>query len=554
MARRSAGGFAESNATISPTRTPRSSFNLSFEHTTTIDSATLYPVYVEETLPGDTFNIKPSFFVRMATPLKPYISGIKLDWQAFWTPNRLVWTNFVKMMGERENPDDHNDYTVPQVQGLAADMVTGSMADYFGINVNEVTGQASMNALPFRCVNLIWNEWYRDENLQDPLFVYKDDGPELHSTYTLPKRNKRKDYLSGALPFAQKGLAVEIPVGQSAPLGGSPRIQATAAPTFGVVGGNPIVGGFTNNTQGTDVAVHWEGSSDTAGQTLNWDNPGLKIFLDQTAPNSDAPFADLSSATGININELRQLITLQQLFERDARGGTRYRETVMSHFGVQTDDVRLMRPQLLATGSMDIAPKAVPSTFSSDQAGTPEQGELAAYAVGSSSSKGFTFSSTEHGWIHIMCSVRTELQYQQGQERKFNRKTRFDYYWPDLAPLGEQAIESREIFMNGTGNAEDLTDDYEVWGYSPRYDEYRTRRNIVSGKMRSSDPQSLDIWHTALDFATRPALNSAFVEENPPISRIIAVPSEPEFILDSYFKVTAARPIPRFGTPGLTRF
>jgi len=524
---------------VSGPNNPRSVFDRSFSHKTTFNSGLLIPVFVDEVLPGDTMSLRPAFLARLSTPLRPYMDGIHLDYQFWAVPLRLVWTNFVRMMGERPDPADHNDYTVPQmVAPPTIGHSPGTLSDY--LTLPTQVPDYTHSSLFHRAYSLIYQEWYRDENLQDRVQVDLDDGPDDVADYPMRRRGKRKDYFSGALPFAQKGDPVQMPLGTTAPITGA--ITGTQAPIFvGSTLGGPAPLKVETTVPTGDVV--WESGASGGSQPgdLLWDDPKLDI---------SGLSVDLSAATAATINEMRTAITLQHLLERDARGGTRYRELILSHFGVSVPDLRLFRPELLATGSFLVNPTQVAQTAAT---ATP-LGDLGAYSLASQVGGGFMKSFDEHMIVMGIVSVRAELTYQQGLHRMFSRKTRFEFYWPDLAHLGEQTVLSREIYTDGTGDEAAMTGDFSIWGYQPRYEEYRHRHSVISGEFRSVFVSSLDIWHLALDFATRPVLNAAFIEENPPISRILVVPSAPEFLLDCYFKIRHVRPMPKFATPGLLRF
>ena len=517
-------------SSIPPTRVPRSAFDRGYTHKTTMNAGYLIPLHHDEILPGDTYNFSPDFFVRLSNSAvqKPYMDGLHFDWQAFFCPARLLWDNFTKMMGEKEDPDDHNDYEVPQM--ISDGYSENSLEDYLGLPITETAFRH--HCLLHRMYYLTWNEWYRDQNLQDSLTVPKDDGPDLPSEYTLQRRGKRKDYISGALPFAQRGTPVELPLGTSAPV----------VPDGLVVKLNEV-GGTSN--------VNWQSFGGAGFQSsAAWTAAPANIkFANQTGLE-----VDLTSATAATINEIRNALAIQHVFERDARGGGRYREVVLNHFGVNTDDIRLMRPELLGTGSFTIDPHPVAQTVD-DTTNNQPLGSLSAFAVGASNGRGFTKSFTEHGYILVLGSVRAELTWQRNVERSWLRKTRFDYYWPDLANLGEQPIYRQEVYCDGTGVEADNTGDWEVWGYTPRYEDYRSRLSRVTGEFRSDASEPLDVYHLAVDFNdSAPSLNSTFVQENPPIERIVAIQDKPQFLVDCKFNVTHVRPMPKFGTPGMLRF
>ncbi len=538
--------LSERFSTVARPELQRSKFDRSFSHKTTINGAFLYPLFVDEVLPGDTMNLTPTFFARMATPLRPFMDGLHMDYQFFFCPLRLVWDNFVRMMGERPDPADHNDYTVPQMVAPASTgHDIGSLSDYLTLPTG--VPDYTHSSLFHRVYALTFREWYRDENLVDPPIVDMDDGPDDEADYPLFRRGKRKDYFSGALPFAQKGDPVTFSLGISAPLVGVVPIVPTTAgiPSFDA--------GASSNLQIINTpsgAADLELSSSPSGSNdLEWNTTALESDL------SVGGTADLAGATANSINDMRVAITVQHLLERDARGGTRYREQVLAHFGVHTDDIRLMRPELLATGSTSIQATAVAQTAVNDGFST-KLGDLGAFATAVQTGRGFMKSFTEHGIVMGIASIRAELTYQQGLHKMFRRKTRLEFYWPDLAGLGEQVVESGELYTDGTGDpdATPPTGDFEIFGYQPRYEEYRHRTSVITGDLRSASPESLDIWHLALDFATRPVLNEAFIEENPPIARVIQVPAAPDFIVDCFFKISHVRPMPKYGTPGLNRF
>jgi len=515
---------------------PRSGFKIQTSHKTTFDAGYLIPVYCTEVLPGDTFNLKATIFARLATPIVPVMDNLYLDTFFFFVPNRLVWNNWVKMMGEQDNPGDSIDFQVPQLAGGSVGFAPLSIYDYFGLPVGTQIGSnsISVNALPFRAYNLIWNEWFRDENLQTKVTVNKGDTGDTQATFALKRRGKRHDYFTSCLPWVQKGDSVFLPLGGQAP------VKTADLPDLVTGVQLPI---YWNRADGTTTALPtatYAAGATTSGLTSTSGTVTTPLYPSNL-------YADLSEATASTINQIRQAFQIQKLLERDARGGTRYTELVRSHFGVISPDARLQRPEYLGGGSTPISITPVTQTSPTGTYATTPQGNLAAVGQAVAHGHGFTQSFTEHGYVIGLASVRADLNYQQGLRKMWSRQTRYDFYWPVFAMLGEQAVLNKELYCTGTA-----TDD-DVFGYQERWAEYRYQPSQITGLFRSTNSTPLDVWHLAQKFDTLPTLNSTFIEEKPPIERIIATTEATgqQFIADMFFDIKAARPLPMYSVPGL---
>lgn len=529
----------------------RTKFDRSHVYKTTFNSGKLIPVFVDEILPGDTTRMSVNYFARLATPIKPIMDNIYLDWFFFFVPNRLVWEHWQNFCFEQEDPDDSTDYVIPTVTaaGNSDNAYVGSLWDYFGLPVNTSGNLSGISALPFRGVYLIWNEWFRDENLQKSVKIQKGDANEVLNSarpseqpswvftsdtsivpgLACPPRGKRHDYFTSALPWTQKGPGVNISLSGDAPVFGNGQRLGVAPDSadnsVGYIGMTNNVGAIFRNEGGSE----WSGSQ-VAFVTSDGSKSGL--------------LADLSDVSAITINGLRTAFQMQKFYERLARGGSRYTEVLRSFFGVVSPDARLQRPEFLGSFTKMVNVNPIAQTSATD--GTSPQGNLSAYGVTAAKFHGFTKSFVEHGYIFGFVCARADLTYQQGINKMWLRSTVYDFYWPTFAHLGEQAIELREIYAQGSEA------DTTVFGYQERYAEYRYKPSQITGKFRSSvTGGNLDVWHLSQFFKNAPVLNEEFITENPPIERIIAVPSEPEFLLDVGFRYTTVRPMPMFGTPGL---
>ena len=502
----------------------RSSFNRSHGYTTALPTAGyLYPIFRDEVLPGDTLNLKPTIFARLSTPIVPFMDNLYLTTFFFFVPLRLLWTNFPKFMGAQTNPGDSVSYTVPQFTAYAP--AFESLSDFLGIPpITPAT--IAHSSLYHRAYNFIWNDRFRDENLQSSVTVDVGDGPDTVSNYVLKQRGKRHDYFTSCLPWAQKFTA------QTVPLTGTAPVKGIGLSNQGYVGAS----GGIYETGGSGPTTYANYAVET----------NFRIAENPSQTGYPGIFADLSSASAVTINALRQSFQIQRMYERDARGGTRYQELVLSHFGVHGDDGRFQRSEYLGGGTAPIMITPVAATaFTS---GANALGRLGGAGTVTHHGQGFVRSFTEHGIVLGLACVDADLRYQQGLDRDFSRSTRLDYYWPALAHLGEQAVLNKEIYLQGSVSP---TNDAATFGYQERYAEYRFKHSLITGKMRSTYSSPLDYWHLAQKFTSLPTLGDTFIKSAPPVDRVVAVNTEPQFFLDAYFKYICARPMPTYSVPGL---
>lgn len=528
----------EDSAQIQGRRLPRSRFTGRWGRIMAFDAGYLVPFMVDEVLPGDHLSYNVTAYARLSTPLFPLFSNQRLDTHFFFVPNRIIWNNWVKQHGEQVNPTDSIAFVTPQITSPANGWLVGSLFDHFGLpTVGQLGAGATIShiSLPFRAYNLIYNTWFRDQNLINSAADNRaSDGPDNPADYVLRRRAKSHDYFTSALPWAQKFTAPTIPIAGTAPVSG-----------IGFAAG--LVGDAINQ----NVFETGDTTTTLYGAAALGSNPDLYFDIFPLGGGNNAPniYADLSQATGVAINTFRQAFMIQELLERDARGGTRYNELIESHFGVRNPDARLQRPEYIGGGQTNL--NITPIAQTAPTAGVP-LGALGAAGTAAGGSHRASYAATEYGYIIGLISIKTELAYQQGIHRMWHRNTRYDWYYPEFAGLGEQAILKREIFADGSGT------DVDIFGYQERWHEYRQRYSEITGIFRSTAASTLDAWHLAERFATVPSLNQTFIEDNPPMSRVLSLGGSAvgqQYLADIDIRRVAVRPLPLYGTPQtLSRF
>jgi len=554
----------------------RSKFDRSHTRKMTLNADYLYPIYYDEVLPGDTFNLSLTSLARTQPAVRPFMDNLYSDVFFIYVPNRLLSSKWESIMGQQPDPDtDVSAYALTPLQFTNKAIAKGSLHDYLGFNIKASAFTKAVSPLYHLAYNLSWNELFRDENLQDPVYFDASEATSYDpDNFVLLKRGKRHDYFTSCLPWPQKGQDVLLPLGVSAPITGAADVwvSQSSAPGSIVLANSPVLGynsaKYANmgmQSTGVGTAFSTVNAAGNAGGVAAASQFEQAVFVDKALSQAfhsgaTAPFrvdttanntlvADLSDATAASINDIREAFQVQRLLERDARGGTRYIESLLSHFGVTAPDFRLQRPEVLGVGTAKISVSPLPQT--SQTSGANVLGLLGGVGSFSHHGVGFTKSFVEHGVILGLMAIRADLTYQQGLHRSYNRFSRLDFAYPVLAHLGEQAVLNQEIYMQtDTVTDPDGIVDYQPFGYQERYAEYRYRPSEICGEFRSDYAQSLDVWHLAQDFSALPGLDDTFIVSDTPMSRVLAVTTQDQFQLDMSVKLICARPLPVYGVPG----
>lgn len=562
----------ESHFALNPTNIDirRSTFDRSHSLKTSFNVGDIVPFFLDEVLPGDTFNVDTSKVVRLQTLLTPVMDNIYLDTYFFFVPNRLTWSHWKQFNGENTESAwiPQTEYEIPQITAPAdSGWSVGTIADYLGVPTG--VPNLSVSALPFRAYALVMNEWFRDENLSDPLVVPVDDatvaGVNTGTFVTdvakggLPyKAAKYHDYFTSCLPSPQKGPDVLIPVasaGNYAVVGNGKSLGLTDGSLTGLFGYQSVPGGLAlavnSGTLGSSVGTAVPSSSNLNGSV----GVATVSQLGDDLSKSGLIAVASGNAAAATINQLRMAFQIQKLYEKDARGGSRYIEILKSHFGVTSPDARLQRPEYLGGNRVPININQVVQQ-SATASGETAQGTVTGMSVTTDTHSDFTKSFTEHGFVIGVMVARYDHTYQQGLERFWSRKDRFDYYWPVFANIGEQAVKNKEIFAQGPAKVDSagaVIDD-QVFGYQEAWADYRYKPSRVTGEMRSQYAQSLDVWHLADDYSALPMLSDSWIREDKAnVDRVLAVTSSVsnQLFADIYIKNRTTRPMPMYSIPGL---
>lgn len=543
-------------AQVPPPKIQRSTFKRDHGHKTTFNEGDLIPIFVDEVVPGDTFSCKQTAFIRLATPLKyPIMDNLWFETWTFFVPLRILWENFKAFMGESPTPGVIEDFVMPWV--TSPDNVgfsEGSLFDYMGIPIN-VPG-VKVNAMYARAYNKIFNEWFRSQDLvgmsQDN---YASDGPDTYDQFPIRKRSKRHDYITACLLWPQKGDAVSLPITGTAPVVGTGfglgLVDNDADEFYYGLGIPEYLSGTIAGGSGFGTGLGSPFVAGGANESIENKVLGVPTLdMVEGMPAYTGLEARLDRISAVTVNQLRESIQLQRLREKEARGGTRYTEWVRSMFGVTTEDARQQRPEFLGASRCRINVNPVQATSQTGSIAGRDMrlGDLGAFATGLDQNGRWNKSFTEHGIVMTIANVRADITYQQNLHRKFTRSTKWDFYIPVLAHLGEQAVLNQEVCCNGPAYDNDF--DHKVFGYIPRYDEMRYGQSIVTGLFRGQSSAPLDAWHLAELFEEPPVLDETFISTPPPVDRVVAVQNEHHFIADMFFELTCARPMPTFSVPG----